>query len=322
MSRELPLQALGPAMGAAITGVDLSQPLDDATIAQVHEALQRHHVLCFRGQQLSEAQQVEMSKQFGPLEVFPEEDKTKDAPTIYNVANVAPTGEHLPETDHRVVFQKVNARWHTDSSYRYIPSYASLLYGIEVLPDEAEGGRTIFSNMLLAYDALPEDVKALIEPLHMVHYYEFGRRLFPTLPPVTPHEKQTIPPVSHPLVRVHPDRGHRRSLFMTANAGNEISGMSLEDGQALHRMLVEHVSRPEFCYFHKWEAGDLVVWDNRVTLHRAEAYDMGRYRRVFRRTTLAGAGPVLGPFSNAVRASTGESGRTGVAAPGTLGAAA
>jgi taurine dioxygenase/alpha-ketoglutarate-dependent 2,4-dichlorophenoxyacetate dioxygenase len=290
---------LGPALGAEVAGLDLSKPLDADTISQVHATLQHYQVLCFRDQDLSEATQIEMSKQFGPLEVFPEEDKTKAAPTIYSVANVAATGEHLPETDHRVVFQKVNARWHTDSSYRYIPSYASLLYGIEVLPDDAEGGRTGFSNMLLAYAALSDEMKALIEPLHMVHYYEFGRRLYPSLPPVTPHEKQAIPPVSHPLVRLHPDRDNQRSLFMTANAGNEISGMSLEDGQALHRQLVEHVSRPEFCYFHKWRKGDLVVWDNRVTLHKAEPYDMGRYRRVFRRTTLAGDGPVLGPFSRA-----------------------
>ena len=288
---------LGPALGAEVAGVDLSKPLDADTISQVHAALQHYQVLCFRDQDLSEATQIEMSKQFGALEVFPEEDKTKAAPTIYSVANVAATGEHLPETDHRVVFQKVNARWHTDSSYRYIPSYASLLYGIEVLPDDAEGGRTGFSNMLLAYAALSDEMKALIEPLHMVHYYEFGRRLYPSLPPVTPHEKQAIPPVSHPLVRLHPDRDNQRSLFMTANAGNEISGMSLEDGQALHRQLVEHVSKSEFCYFHKWRKGDLVVWDNRVTLHKAEPYDMGRYRRVFRRTTLAGDGPVLGPFS-------------------------
>lgn len=290
---------LGPALGAEVAGVDLSKPLDAETVSQVHAALQHYQVLCFRDQDLSEATQIEMSKQFGPLEVFPEEDKTKAAPTIYSVANVAATGEHLPETDHRVVFQKVNARWHTDSSYRYIPSYASLLYGIEVLPDDAEGGRTGFSNMLLAYAALSDEMKALIEPLHMVHYYEFGRRLYPSLPPVTPHEKQAIPPVSHPLVRLHPDRDNQRSLFMTANAGNEISGMSLEDGQALHRQLVEHVSKSEFCYFHKWRKGDLVVWDNRVTLHKAEPYDMGRYRRVFRRTTLAGDGPVLGPFSRA-----------------------
>lgn len=118
------------------------------------------------------------------------------------------------------------------------------------------------------------------------------------MPALSNFEKNTVPPVSHPLVRVHPDG--RRSLFITANAGSEISGMPLDEGQALHRQLVEHVSRPEFCYFHKWKKGDLVVWDNRTTLHKAEVYDMARYRRVFRRTTLAGDGPVLGPYSPVV----------------------
>jgi alpha-ketoglutarate-dependent taurine dioxygenase len=183
-----------------------------------------------------------------------------------------------------------------------VPSYASLLYGIEVMPPQAEGGRTAFSNMVAAYEALSPQMKALIEPLHMVHSYEHGRRVFPSLPPLTNFEKNAVPPVSHPLVRVHLDAGGRRSLFITANAGNEISGMSLEEGQALHRALIEHVSRPEFCYYHAWRKGDLVVWDNRTTLHKAEPYDMSRYRRVFRRTTLAGAGPVHGPFSQAVRA--------------------
>ncbi|MDQ2805093.1 MAG: TauD/TfdA family dioxygenase, partial [Pseudomonadota bacterium] len=171
---------------------------------------------------------------------------------------------------------------------------------LEVLPDEAEGGETEFSDMFLAYDALPEAMKARLQPLHMVHYYEFGRRLFPELPPVSQQEREFVPPVSHPLVRVHPDRDNRRSLFMTTNAGNEISGMSLEDGQALHHQLAEHVSEPRFCYRHRWRKGDLVVWDNRCVLHRARAYDMARYRRVFRRTTVAGNGPVRGPYSEAV----------------------
>jgi taurine dioxygenase/alpha-ketoglutarate-dependent 2,4-dichlorophenoxyacetate dioxygenase len=91
-------------------------------------------------------------------------------------------------------------------------------------------------------------------------------------------------------------------LYITANAGNEISGMPLEEGQALHAQLIEHIARPEFCYFHTWKTGDLVVWDNRTTLHKAERYDMARYRRVLRRTTLAGDGPVLGPYSQAVKA--------------------
>ena len=154
--------------------------------------------------------------------------------------------------------------------------------------------------MFAAYDALSEDMKQRLQPLHMVHSYEFGRRMFPELPPLTQTEREFVPPTSHPLVRVHPDRGNRRSLFMTANAGNEVSGMSLEDGQALHRQLHDHVSNPAFCYLHRWQQGDLVIWDNRCTLHRARPYDMAMYRRVFRRTTIAGSGPVLGPYSQAV----------------------
>ena len=291
------VRALGPTMGVEITGLDAAVVQADTTIAQLRALLQEHSVVCLRGQTLTEEQQIAFSRQWGPLEDFPEEDKTQNAATIYNVSNVSAQGEHLAESDHRVTFQKVNARWHTDSSYRYVPSYASLLYGIEVLPPEVKDGRTGFSNMFMAYDALPAALKARLQPLHMVHYYEFGRRLFPELPPVSRHERQHVPPVSHPLVRVHPDRGFRRSLFMTANAGNEISGLSLEDGQALHRELVEHIGRPEFCHFHRWQTGDLVIWDNRAVLHKAEAYDMGRYRRVLRRTTLAGDGPVLGPYS-------------------------
>lgn len=291
---------LNPALGAEITGIDLSLPVTPEQIQEFRDALDTYGVLCFRDQKLSEQQQIDFTEQWGSLEDFPEENKTVAASTVYNVANVSAQGEHLPETDHRVIFQKVNALWHTDSSYRYVPAYASLLYGIEVMPDDAVGGRTGFSNMVLAYEALSDDLKTRIEPLHMVHSYEHGRRMFASLPPLSNFEKNAVPPVSHPLVRVHPDG--RRSLFMTANAGNEISGMPLEEGQALHRELVEHVSRPEFCYFHKWKKGDLVVWDNRTTLHKAEVYDMGRYRRVFRRTTLAGEGPVLGPYSQEVLA--------------------
>jgi taurine dioxygenase/alpha-ketoglutarate-dependent 2,4-dichlorophenoxyacetate dioxygenase len=293
------IKRLSPALGAEVTGLDLSRPVDSGVIGQLKAALQEHGVICIREQQLTEEQQIEFSKLWGALEEFPEEDKTITASTVYNVANVSAEGEHLSETDHRVIFQRVNALWHTDSSYRYIPAFASLLYGIEVMPDDAPGGRTGFSNMVAAYAALPEKMKRRLEPLHMVHSYEHGRRVYPQLPPLSRFEKNAVPPVSHPVVRVHPEAGNRRSLFITANAGNEISGMPLEEGQALHQELVEFISRPEFCYFHKWKKGDLVIWDNRTTLHKAEAYDMGKYRRVFRRTTVAGSGPIFGPYSRA-----------------------
>ena len=175
------------------------------------------------------------------------------------------------------------------------------MYDVEVLPDQAEGGETEFSNLFMAYDALSEEMKERLAALHMVHYYEFGRRLFPQLPPVTHAERENMPPVSHPVIRVHPDRNYRRALYFTANTGNEISGMSLEEDQALHKELARHFSEARLCYKHRWRAGDLVMWDNRSPLHRAVAFDVARYRRVMRRTTVAGDGPIIGPFSAEAR---------------------
>ncbi|MGI9333871.1 MAG: TauD/TfdA dioxygenase family protein [Gammaproteobacteria bacterium] len=291
------LNPIGSSLGAEITGLDVSVPFDDATFRAVRQAFEDYHLLCFRSQSLNAEQQIAFTAQFGELETFPEADKTKEAPTVYHVANVSTEGELLGGDHPQSIFQKVNARWHTDSSYRSIPSLASLMYAIEVLPDEAQGGETEFSNMFLAYDALSDEMKARLEPLHMVHYYEFGRRLFEALPPISFEERSLVPPVCHPVIRVHAERGGRRSLFFTTNAGNEIGGMTLEQGQALHRQLASHASRPQFCYKHRWRRGDLVMWDNRCLLHRAKGYDMDRYRRVFRRTTVAGAGPIRGPFT-------------------------
>ena len=285
-SNDYVVQPISNVLGAEVIGLDVSEPLDVGTLAVIGQAFIDHHLLVFRDQSLSDEAQVAFSKQFGQLEAFPEADKTKSAIEIYNVANVSPKGEQFDINDHRAIYQKVNGRFHTDSSYRTIPSLASIMYGIEVLPDNAQGGETEFSNMFLANDALSEQIKARLEPLHMVHYYEFGRRLYPELPPV-----------SIEVIRVHPDRNNRRSLFITTNAGNEIGGMTLEEGQALHAELAEHVAQPQFCLRHRWQRGDLVMWDNRCLLHRAIDYDMAAHRRVLRRTTVAGAGPISGPFS-------------------------
>jgi len=296
-AQQFRINPLTESFGAEILGLDLAKPISDATFAAIQEAFQKYHVICFRDQVMDEKAHLDFTLRWGELEVFPEEDKTTTANTFYNVANTSREGEHLSEDDPMVLFQKVNARWHTDSSYRYIPSFASVMYSTEILPDEARGGETEFSNMLAAFDALSDADKRRFEPLHMVHSYEFGRRLYPALPPITPFERDAVPPVSHPLVRVHPDRDNQRSLFFTVNAGNEISGKSLEEGQALHKWLDEYASKPEFMYNHRWRENDLVMWDNRVLLHRATHYDMAKYRRAFRRTTVAGGGPAFGPFS-------------------------
>ena len=127
-------------MGAEIVGLDVGQPFDTKTLKTIRDAFQTYHVLCFRDQHLTDEQMVAFSTQFGTLEEFPEKDHTKGKTEVYHVANVNQAGEHLPEEDPVVVYQRNNGRWHTDSSYRYIPSLSSILYGIEVLPNEAAGG--------------------------------------------------------------------------------------------------------------------------------------------------------------------------------------
>ena len=283
-------------LGAIIDDIDLSNTLSDKDILEIKDLFFNKHILVFKNQNLSEEEQLKFTENFGNLEIYPEFDKTNDSSKTYHVANVSQDGKHLTDNDEMSLYQKVNQRWHTDSSYRFTPSYASLLYGIEVLPDSAEGGETEFVNMFKVYENLEEPLKLKLESLHMVHYYEFGRRLFPELPPISTYEKKNVPPVSHPLIRLHPDRNNEKSLFFTANAGNQIGGMSQKEGEDLHKSLVDIVSKSPYRYKHRWQKGDLVMWDNKCLLHRAIPYDMNQYRRVFRRTTVAGLGAIKGPF--------------------------
>ncbi|MCH9675432.1 MAG: TauD/TfdA family dioxygenase [Gammaproteobacteria bacterium] len=296
IASEFSINPISDALGAEIVGLDVSHSLDPNTVQRLRDAFQTYHMLCFRDQHLDDEAMVAFSTQFGPLEAFPEKDKTKARIEVYNVANVSTDGKHLEASDQRVIFQRNNARWHTDSSYRYIPSLASLMYGVEVLPDDAVGGETGFANMLAAYAALPEDMKDRLDCLHQVHSYGEIRRLEPTMQPMTSDERNALPPVTHPVVRVHPDRDYQRSLYFTSNTSLEIGGGTLEEGIALHQWLVDYASREEFCYYHRWRSNDLVMWDNRVLLHRAIEYDYARYRRVLRRTTVAGDTPIMGPF--------------------------
>ena len=291
-------KSLPGCFGIEISKIDLSSSLSNDEIINIKKLFQDFHLIVFKEQNLNDDDQLKFTEYFGELEEFPEADKTKESNKTYHVANVTVEGKHLTEEDDQVIFQKVNQRWHTDSSYRFIPSYASLLYGIEVLPDEARGGETEFVNMFKVYENLEDNLKTKLESLHMVHYYEYGRRMFPNLPPVSAFERENIPPVSHPIIRLHPDRNNKRSLFFTANAGNEIGGMKQEEGASLHSHLVDIVENSSFQYKHRWEKGDLVMWDNRCLLHRAIPYDMNKYRRVFRRTTVAGSTAIKGPFLN------------------------
>ena len=285
-------------LGIIIEGIDLSETLSNENFSKINNLFFDNHIIIFKNQKLNEENQLLFTKKFGDLEIYPEADNTKKSPQTYHVANVSLDGHHLNDQDEQVIFQKINQKWHTDSSYRFIPSYASLLYSIEVLPADAEGGETEFVNMFKVYESLNSTLKNKLESLHMVHYFEFGRRMYPELPPMNAFERENIPPVSHPLIRLHPDRNNKKSLFFTANTGKEISGLTQEKGALLHSDLVKIVNNSSYKYKHRWDKGDLVMWDNRCLLHRAIPYNMNKYRRVFRRTTIAGIGPIKGPYTN------------------------
>ena len=283
--------------GISIHNFDCSKKLNKDQVVNLKQLMQDYHFICFKKQKIDETSLVSFTRNFGNLESYPEKDKTKSKIEIFNVANVSSEGTHLREDDPRVVLQKNNSRWHTDSSYRYYPALFSILYGKEVLPQEAEGGQTQFSNMLLAYKNLNEDKKKLLEPLHQVHSYNDIRRLEPSLPELSFEEKSNFPPVTHPIIRVHPDRKFQRSLFFTSNTSLEIGGMSLNEGRKLHSWLVDYINNPKFCYTHEWEPSDLIMWDNRVLLHRVLPYNYSKYRRAMIRGTVEGTGPIIGPFS-------------------------
>ena len=229
--------------GVEISNFDCSKIVNNNQLEILKKSIQESHFICFKNQDLNGNTLAKFTKNLGDLEAYPEKDKTKGKIEIFNVSNVSEDGKHLSPDDQRVILQKNNSRWHTDSSYRYHPASFSILFGHETLPQEAIGGQTEFSNMLIAYDNLTEEKKTLLQPLHQVHSYNDIRRLEPGLPELTYEEKSNFPPVTHPIIRVHPDRNFKKSLYFTSNTSLEIGGMSLEKGKELHAWLVDYISQ-------------------------------------------------------------------------------
>ena len=298
-SQDIVVRKLGKTFAAEVIGFDLSSEPAAASAKRVWELIEQYYVVCIRNQHFTHEEFIRFSQQMGPLEDYIDEEKTKGTAAIYNVGNTGPDGSTLPPDDPRVRAQATNVVWHTDSSYRDIPASLSLLFGREVLPPEAPGGETEFSDMMAAYEGLPEAMQKKLAPLHMVHSIVNARRLF-DLAPVTPAQLDAVPSSCHPVIRVHPDRGGRCSLFFSGNVAREVGGVPLKEGQKLHDVLMEHANHPDYTYRHRWQVGDLLIWDNRVTMHRAVPYELTKYRRMLERTTVAGTGPVLGPFSSTV----------------------
>lgn len=276
----LSLPAFG---GIEIAGIDLSQPLTQERKDWLARAFRAHPVIVFRDQTLNKDQQYEFTLAFGEIEgqhVNRLVDPVKYSP-VHTVSNLDTEGRPGPPTRERG-----NYFWHSDKSYHDVPSLLTMLHGIEIPP---EGGETQFANTALAYAALDEATKARLTGLRAVHSWERSR-LQSGSPPATPEQIGERPAVDHPVVRTHPDTG-AKALYL-GNHASHIVGWDETEGRALLRWLEAFATQPAFVYSHRWRKGDLVMWDNRCTVHRALPHEnMSQERRVLHRTVVKGTVP-------------------------------
>ena len=281
------IRQLHPLFGAEIGGVDTGRPMDDATFAAIRAALDAYSVLVLHGQSLDDERQIAFSERFGPLEMA---GKANPAVGTYfaRQSNLdMQTGAVIPAEDRRMIYQKGNYLWHSDSSFKPVPSLCSLLSARSVPP---EGGNTEFATMRAAYDALPDELKHKLEGLVAEHSLVFSRGTVST-GALTPEMKAELPGAWQTMVRVNPVNG-RKAIYAGAHASHVI-GWPREEGRAFIQWLNEFATQPRFCFSHAWRQGDLVIWDNRAVLHRATAYDTVRHKRLMQRTTVRGDGPTV-----------------------------
>jgi len=281
----LSITPLNAVLGAEISGIDIGD-LSDADFAAIEAAFEERSVLVIRGQaEIDDAKQAAFSRRFGDLETTISANPGGEGTHIAIFSNLDADGALIPPKDKRMIFNSGNQMWHTDSSYKPVPAKASMLSGRVVPP---EGGETEFASGRAAWNALSPAERAEYEPLVAVHDFLYSRGLIDkTL--LTEKDRKELPAVRQKLVRVNPVTG-ARAIYAGAHASH-IEGWPVEEGRALLRRLTDLVTRPEHCYTHKWEAGDLVMWDNRAVLHRGRPWDESRYPRVMHRTTVAGTGP-------------------------------
>jgi len=276
-----------PLFGAEIAGVDTGKPVSDAAFSEIRAAFEEYSLVVLRGQTLDDDSQVAFSRRFGPLETTVKANPAGGSYFARQSNLDINSGEVIPSSDKRMIYQKANYFWHTDSSFKRIPSLCSLLSGRIVPPT---GGDTEFATMRAAYAELPEPMKRRIDGLVAEHSFVYSRGLIdPNV--LTDEEKAETPPVRQAVVRTNPVNG-RKSLYLGAHASH-IVGWPVEEGRALLKELTDFATQPRFCYAHKWRQGDLVIWDNRCLLHRATAYDGAAHKRLMQRTTVAGDAPTV-----------------------------
>ena len=276
----------GAACGAEID-FDLAQNIDDATFHEIERAFHDNIVVVFRNQHLTNESHIEFSRLFGELEIhIVKKYLLPDFPEILLISNIRDErGEHIGLAD-------AGFTWHSDTSYRRRPSRCSLLYAKEVPQRDGRPlGDTVFANTIAAYEALPEDMKRRLAGLRAIHRYSARRRVADSPRPKLSREQlDETPDVAHPIVRTHPYNG-RKSLYVTAGECIGIENMPDDEAVELIADLDAHCVRPEFLYRHKWQVGDLLMWDNTSAMHLAICDYALPERRLMHRTTVIGTVP-------------------------------
>ncbi len=281
------IRPIHPTFAGEVSGVDCAKPLSPADVAAIEAGMDQHAVLVFRDQKLTDQQQIDFTRHFGELEGYNtaghirKNEDSRLGSGIADFSNLDKSGNLMSDRD-RVWFFKLGDRlWHSDSSFRPIPAKYSLLSG-RVIP--SWGANTEFADMRAAYDALDARTKNEVEDLVCEHSLMFSREAI-GFTELTPEERAAFRPVRQRLVRTHPVTG-RKSLFLSAHAGT-ILGWTVPEARMFLRDLTEFATQERFVYSHTWQVGDLVVWDNRTTMHRARRFDHSEVRDV-RRTTIGG----------------------------------
>jgi alpha-ketoglutarate-dependent 2,4-dichlorophenoxyacetate dioxygenase len=277
---------------AIATGIDLRDGIDAGTAAEIEAAMDRYAVLVWPGQPLDDDQHMAFTRWFGPLDegllnVTKKKNRFKHEGFV-DIANVGADGAVMERDNPAITSSIANQFWHTDSSFlRTVAKYSML--SAQVIP--AEGGDTEFADLRAAWDALPAGLKAEVDGLVGRHHALHSRTMLGNV--YTDEQMEALPPADWPLVRTHPGSG-RRILFVCIHIAG-IHGMSVPEARMLVSELIEHATQPAFVYRHRWRPGDLVMWDNRSTLHRGRRWDLSE-RRELRRTTVM-EGPVGGAVS-------------------------
>jgi len=271
----------GRALGAEIRGIDLTS-LDQEQFAALKRAWHQHQVLLIRGQHLGDQDLIAFSRRFGDLDWAPVQETGRrfvdGLPEIYIVSNVKVNGEPIGSLG------AGEAVWHTDMSYLDVPPMASMLYALEVPP---AGGNTSFCSMYATYDALPAETKRRIANLRIKHDGTYNSGGFLRQGVTATDDPRTSPGAVHPLVCTHPDTG-RKMLYLGRRRNAYLVGLELAESEALLNELWQFVQRDEFAWEHVWRVGDLVMWDNRCTMHRRDPFDDAS-RRIMHRTQIKGS---------------------------------